>query len=558
MEFNFDDFFHELDRSHHSQQPSKEASFNSVTSAQQEVSGKQKQDYQSPRQQEYQSPRQQAQRSPNCSNISGLMSPHSGHLTPTRSGQVTPKSMTDMLETNRSGLITPRSGQMTPRSGQATPRSGHIVSMSGQATPKSDHMASRSDHHRALSSGEVTPRPDQMVSRSGQETPRSGQTTPRSDYGALMSGQATPKSDHMTLRSGQATPTSGQATPRSDRMASRSGQATPKSDQTPSRSGQITPRSDHIDLRSGQTTPRSDRILPRSGPDTADSGQATPRADQVSQGSGHVTPRSGHFTPRSGKMTPRSGQVTPRRSGQTSPKSIHLLQDVQLDSLRSGGTLTPHSHVGIGSQRSGPEDPAFGSWQQAEEATVDAQTVSDMFSQPPPVISPSDQPIVPNSTPAVESAPWSPDNSRQSSAMQESIPDTETQLLKLAHQKQKPTDMEHSQTLENQPIRPKTPESTLSEMFSQSPTDRVPLLIRLVASAICIAEKGGEIIRNILKAGDLGIVQKTGINDLQTEADRSANTSIVMSLRRQFVGVKVIGEEDEEEEKEVSEELWVI
>ena len=88
-------------------------------------------------------------------------------------------------------------------------------------------------------------------------------------------------------------------------------------------------------------------------------------------------------------------------------------------------------------------------------------------------------------------------------------------------------------------------------MFDQNSAERVPLLIRLVASAYCIAEKGGEIIRNILKAGDLGIVEKTGINDLQTEADRSANASIVMSLQRQFPGVTVIGEEDEEGEQEV-------
>jgi len=35
-----------------------------------------------------------------------------------------------------------------------------------------------------------------------------------------------------------------------------------------------------------------------------------------------------------------------------------------------------------------------------------------------------------------------------------------------------------------------------------------PLILRIVASSYCIANKTGEIIRNILKAGDLGIVDK--------------------------------------------------
>jgi len=35
-----------------------------------------------------------------------------------------------------------------------------------------------------------------------------------------------------------------------------------------------------------------------------------------------------------------------------------------------------------------------------------------------------------------------------------------------------------------------------------------PLVLRIVASSYSIANKTGEIIRNILKAGDLGIVDK--------------------------------------------------
>jgi len=48
-----------------------------------------------------------------------------------------------------------------------------------------------------------------------------------------------------------------------------------------------------------------------------------------------------------------------------------------------------------------------------------------------------------------------------------------------------------------------------------------------------------------MKGGDLGIVEK-GINDLQTEADRSVQRCILASLRKQFANVAVIGEEDED------------
>ena len=35
-----------------------------------------------------------------------------------------------------------------------------------------------------------------------------------------------------------------------------------------------------------------------------------------------------------------------------------------------------------------------------------------------------------------------------------------------------------------------------------------PLLLRVVASSVAVANKAGQIIRDILKSGDLGIVQK--------------------------------------------------
>ena len=73
-----------------------------------------------------------------------------------------------------------------------------------------------------------------------------------------------------------------------------------------------------------------------------------------------------------------------------------------------------------------------------------------------------------------------------------------------------------------------------------SPSDP-PALIRVLASSVAIADKAGDIvrwgllpwgqqitpnyspsIRNVFSAGKLGIVEKTGADDLQTQADRSA------------------------------------
>ncbi|XP_059610572.1 3'(2'),5'-bisphosphate nucleotidase 1 [Phlebotomus argentipes] len=69
-----------------------------------------------------------------------------------------------------------------------------------------------------------------------------------------------------------------------------------------------------------------------------------------------------------------------------------------------------------------------------------------------------------------------------------------------------------------------------------------PLLMRVVALSINAANRAGEIIREVMNKGELGIVDK-GKDDLQTEADRSAQRCIVASLSNHFPKVKVIGEE---------------
>lgn len=88
------------------------------------------------------------------------------------------------------------------------------------------------------------------------------------------------------------------------------------------------------------------------------------------------------------------------------------------------------------------------------------------------------------------------------------------------------------------------------------------------ASSLNIAEKAGEIIRDVMSRGELGLVDKVvrqkqsprpshylkkflntlqGVNnesyDPQTEADRSSQKCIIASLSKQYSNLKIIGEE---------------
>uniref|UniRef100_A0A8V0YN29 3'(2'),5'-bisphosphate nucleotidase 1 n=1 Tax=Gallus gallus TaxID=9031 RepID=A0A8V0YN29_CHICK len=80
------------------------------------------------------------------------------------------------------------------------------------------------------------------------------------------------------------------------------------------------------------------------------------------------------------------------------------------------------------------------------------------------------------------------------------------------------------------------------------------LLMRVVASAYSVAEKAATIVRKVMAGGDLGIVEKSGANDLQTKADRLVQMSICASLTRKFPKATIIGEEELPPE-EVNEEL---
>jgi len=82
-----------------------------------------------------------------------------------------------------------------------------------------------------------------------------------------------------------------------------------------------------------------------------------------------------------------------------------------------------------------------------------------------------------------------------------------------------------------------------------------PLMLRLISSTVSVVNRAGKIIRDVMNKGELGIVEK-GVNDLQTEADRSAQRCIVASLARQFPKVTVIGEENLDPNEDVVED-WV-
>lgn len=81
-------------------------------------------------------------------------------------------------------------------------------------------------------------------------------------------------------------------------------------------------------------------------------------------------------------------------------------------------------------------------------------------------------------------------------------------------------------------------------------------MLRLISSAVSIASRAGSEVRRISKTGQLGVVDK-GIQDFQTEADRTAQRMIVASLAKRFPKCTIVGEEDLVEDKSADLELIV-
>lgn len=73
---------------------------------------------------------------------------------------------------------------------------------------------------------------------------------------------------------------------------------------------------------------------------------------------------------------------------------------------------------------------------------------------------------------------------------------------------------------------------------------------RILASSVCLAAESGKLIRTIFNNGDLGIVDKGGIKNYQTEADRAVERLIISSIKAEFPTVTVLGEEGEDQSSE--------
>lgn len=67
-----------------------------------------------------------------------------------------------------------------------------------------------------------------------------------------------------------------------------------------------------------------------------------------------------------------------------------------------------------------------------------------------------------------------------------------------------------------------------------------PLVMRILAASVSLADKACFFIRAVYDSKDLAIIDK-GVDDLQSRADRDSQRCIVQSLNETFPGLHVIG-----------------
>lgn len=82
-----------------------------------------------------------------------------------------------------------------------------------------------------------------------------------------------------------------------------------------------------------------------------------------------------------------------------------------------------------------------------------------------------------------------------------------------------------------------------------------PLMLRLLASSVHLAKRAGVEVNRIIKTGSLGVIDK-GVQDFQTEADRTAQRLIIASLSKQYPICKIVGEEELEDDNEADQKLF--
>eukprot|EP00095_Tigriopus_kingsejongensis_P004749 snap_masked-scaffold510_size151595-processed-gene-0.10 protein:Tk04749 transcript:snap_masked-scaffold510_size151595-processed-gene-0.10-mRNA-1 annotation:"nucleotidase 4f8" len=93
--------------------------------------------------------------------------------------------------------------------------------------------------------------------------------------------------------------------------------------------------------------------------------------------------------------------------------------------------------------------------------------------------------------------------------------------------------------------------------MTTSTTTALPWVSQVLANSVSVTRQAASIVRDIMASGQLGVVEKTGINDLQTQADRSAQDCIVASLRANFPGLTIIGEEGDKLHGQVPKD-WIV
>jgi len=69
-------------------------------------------------------------------------------------------------------------------------------------------------------------------------------------------------------------------------------------------------------------------------------------------------------------------------------------------------------------------------------------------------------------------------------------------------------------------------------------------LQEILATSVVLANESAVLVRGIFKNGELGVIDKGGLKNYQTEADRAVQRLIVTTLAAKFPGVNIIGEED--------------
>jgi len=84
----------------------------------------------------------------------------------------------------------------------------------------------------------------------------------------------------------------------------------------------------------------------------------------------------------------------------------------------------------------------------------------------------------------------------------------------------------------------------MSLTHSNANSSGTPLVLRLVHESTNIVNVAGNIVRKVLRSGNLDIVDK-GVNDLQTKADRAVQVYICQELQKKFPQACIIGEEGE-------------